>query len=90
MPCRAVPCCALFSSLVYKRAGAVLCCAVLLFPCAARCALCDMMRGGLLQEESENLLRSEFERMRVSVEEMVTQKSHQFGRAQVRVSLQNG
>lgn len=49
-----------------------------------------MVRGGLLQEESENLLRSEFERMRVSVEEMVTQKSHQFGRAQVRVSLQNG
>ena len=34
------------------------------------------------KEETENLLRNEFERMRVSVEEMVTQKSHQFGRAQ--------
>lgn len=34
------------------------------------------------KEESETLLRNEFERMRVSVEEMVTQKSHQFGRAQ--------
>eukprot|EP01046_Picozoa_sp_COSAG06_P025864 COSAG06_NODE_2195_length_7378_cov_11.570271_8_plen_68_part_00 len=67
----------------------MLCCFVVL-SCAARCALCGMVRGGLLQEESENLLRSEFERMRVSVEEMVTQKSHQFGRAQVRASLQNG
>jgi hypothetical protein len=34
------------------------------------------------KEESETLLRNEFERMRVSVEEMVTQKSHQFGHAQ--------
>lgn len=39
------------------------------------------------KEESENLLRNEFERMRVSVEEMVTQKSHQFGRAQASTAL---
>ena len=67
-------------------------CAVLFCCFLLRCTVRSLWHGawGLLQEESENLLRSEFERMRVSVEEMVTQKSHQFGRAQVRASLQNG
>lgn len=42
------------------------------------------------KEETEKLLHNEFERMRVSVEEMVTQKSHQFGRAQATTSALPG